>query len=473
MALNKLRPIRLQASLLYRGGSSHQPFRHVQAMAQGSHCQTSSVESLDFSDHKTVFKFKSTFDLLRSLSILRICSINMFVDNALPMMRWAEAILGNKIFSAIARPTFYRQFVGGDTEEELSKTCELMRSSGLRLMVCPAMEEDEGEGSGEEKYDFNTKYISEIGDMMVRAGAEKPCLQFKITAMMPADVVTKISGMVGKEYTMQQLAELVHRKISNEETISLPELSLQENTQLNLGVERLAGFGKAGVDKDLRLLVDAEYTYMNQGISVMALGMMLAFNKMKPVVWNTYQCYLKQALNTVSTEQQLVTSLGCCFGAKIVRGAYMEKERKLAKMKGYEDPVNDTYEETGEMYNRVVDYLLNHISTVGDRCNIVCGTHNEAGAIHVATTLTNLGIDPGSGQVVFGQIYGMADQISVPLASAGFTVYKSVPYGPLGEVLPYLSRRAAENRVVLAGARREQELLRKEIKRRRKEVLAI
>ena len=156
MALNKLRPIRLQASLLYRGGSSHQPFRHVQAMAQGSHCQTSSVESLDFSDHKTVFKFKSTFDLLRSLSILRICSINMFVDNALPMMRWAEAILGNKIFSAIARPTFYRQFVGGDTEEELSKTCELMRLSGLRLMVCPAMEEDEGEGSGEEKYDFNT-----------------------------------------------------------------------------------------------------------------------------------------------------------------------------------------------------------------------------------------------------------------------------------------------------------------------------
>ena len=143
------------------------------------------------------------------------------------------------------------------------------------------------------------------------------------------------------------------------------------------------------------------------------------------------------------------------------------------KMKGYEDPVNDTYEETGEMYNRVVDYLLNHISTVGDRCNIVCGTHNEAGAIHVATTLTNLGIDPGSGQVVFGQIYGMADQISVPLASAGFTVYKSVPYGPLGEVLPYLSRRAAENRVVLVGARREQELLRKEIKRRRKEVLAI
>jgi len=459
MAIHRIQPLQLRACL--RGS-----VLHSQALA--SHSQaTTSHDSLDFSDHKTVFKYKSMFDLVRSLSILRVCSINMFVDNALPLMKRAESLFGSRLFSAVARPTFYRQFVGGDTEAELHQTCELMRESGLRLMVCPAMEEDEGEGSGgEEKYDFNTAYIQEIGDMMVRAGAEKPCLQFKITAMMPADVVTKISGMVGEQHSLQHLAELVHHKIITGENINIAELTEVENNQLNRGVERLAGFGKAGVKNDLRLLVDAEYTYMNKGISVMALGMMLAFNRENPVVWNTYQCYLKQALNTVTSEQELISSLGCCFGAKIVRGAYMEKERKLAKLKGYEDPVNETYEATGEMYNRVVEYLAKHIAAVGDRCNIVCGTHNEAGAIHAAATLSKVGIAPGSGQVVFGQIYGMADQISVPLAAAGYTVYKSVPYGPLGEVLPYLSRRAAENRVVLAGARREQELLIKEIKRR-------
>ena len=458
MAIHRIQPLQLRACL--RGSVLHN-----QALA--SHSQATSHDSLDFSDHKTVFKYKSMFDLVRSLSILRVCSINMFVDNALPLMKRAESLFGSRLFSAVARPTFYRQFVGGDTEAELHQTCELMRESGLRLMVCPAMEEDEGEGSGgEEKYDFNTAYIQEIGDMMVRAGAEKPCLQFKITAMMPADVVTKISGMVGEQHSLQHLAELVHHKIITGDNINIAELSEVENNQLNRGVERLAGFGKAGVKNDLRLLVDAEYTYMNKGISVMALGMMLAFNRENPVVWNTYQCYLKQALNTVTSEQELISSLDCCFGAKIVRGAYMEKERKLAKLKGYEDPVNETYEATGEMYNRVVEYLAKHIAAVGDRCNIVCGTHNEAGAIHAAATLSKVGIAPGSGQVVFGQIYGMADQISVPLAAAGYTVYKSVPYGPLGEVLPYLSRRAAENRVVLAGARREQELLIKEIKRR-------
>ena len=225
-------------------------------------------------------------------------------------------------------------------------------------------------------------------------------------------------------------------------------------------------FGREGMKQELRLLVDGEYTYMNPGISALALGMMMAFNKEQPVVWNTYQCYLSATLDNITKDLAVAETAGCCFGAKIVRGAYLEKERKLALDQGYPDPINPTYEATGQMYDHVVDFMTEHISKVGDRCNIVCGTHNEAGALHAASRLTELAIEPKSDRVVFGQIFGMADQISVPMAAAGLTVYKSVPYGPLGEVLPYLSRRAAENRVVLAGARREQEMLVKELRRR-------
>ena len=183
-------------------------------------------------------------------------------------------------------------------------------------------------------------------------------------------------------------------------------------------------------------------------------------------MWNTYQCYLKQALNTISSEMEVVASFDKCFGAKIVRGAYMDKERRLARELGYEDPVNESYEATAGMYNRVVDFMLEAISRslARDRVNIVVATHNEAGALHAASKMLSLGIPPDSGHVVFGQvssntlalifdckrssrimcvlsqIYGMAEQISIPLAAAGFTVYKSVPYGPLTEVLPYLSR---------------------------------
>ena len=105
---------------------------------------------LDFTDHQTVFQHKSTGELLRTLAILKLCSINKFVDNALPLMRMGERLLGDRIFSKLARPTFYRQFVGGDTEEELRVTSQSLDRAGIRLMVCPAMEEDVGEGTGEE-----------------------------------------------------------------------------------------------------------------------------------------------------------------------------------------------------------------------------------------------------------------------------------------------------------------------------------
>ena len=104
------------------------------------------------------------------------------------------------------------------------------------------------------------------------------------------------------------------------------------------------------------------------------------------MVWNTYQCYLKAAQTTISSELAVVEAFGRSFGAKIVRGAYMEKERKLARERGYEDPVNESYEKTGEMYNRVIELMLEHIARVGEQnCNIVCATHNEAGATHAAS----------------------------------------------------------------------------------------
>ena len=190
---------------------------------------------LDFTDHRTVFQHKSFAELLRSLVILKACSINKFVDNALPLMRFGEKYLGERIFSSLARPTFYRQFVGGDTEEELKRTNATLAKAGIRLMVCPAMEEDAGEGGGvEDKYDFNTEYITEIGRMMVRSGAVKPCLQFKITAMMPADIVVKMTSMLGEgSISLSEMAEQVKH--------FLPSLNLEFHPGCCFHHERRAG----------------------------------------------------------------------------------------------------------------------------------------------------------------------------------------------------------------------------------------
>lgn len=424
-------------------------------------------DNIDFSDHKTVFRYRRTADLLRSLAILKVCSLDRFVDNALPVMRACERVLGQRLFSLVARPTFYAQFVGGDTEQELRLTYKKLSEAGIHLMVCPALEEDQGEGGSEEKYERNMTYIAHIGDMMLRAGEPAPCLQFKVTALLPADLLTGLSSHIGRDIQLGELAHRIGGALASGARLDLTSwLPADLNAQLNRGLGLIARFGRDGERKGLRLLVDAEYTYMNPGISAVALGMMLAFNAERAVVWNTYQCYLKEALRTLRNHMDVVESAGKCFGAKIVRGAYMEKERMLAAKKGYPDPICDTYEDTGRMYDSVAELMVEKVVQMGKRCNVVLGTHNEVSTLRAAARIRTSGLDPGSGEVVFGQIYGMADQISVPLAQAGFTVYKSVPYGPLGEVLPYLSRRAAENRMVMAGARRERELLTQELYRR-------
>ena len=258
-------------------------------------------------------------------------------------------------------------------------------------------------------------------------------------------------------------ADLVHqlqRPFRNEGLGQVEGLDADETKALEEGLLRHKILADFALPRGLKLLCDAEYTYMNDGISVVALAMMKHYNTSEAKVGNTYQCYLKNALNTISQEFDIVTQNGDAkFGAKIVRGAYMEKERKLAKSQNYPDPVNDTYEATGEMYQKVIGFLL-------ERSNgyTVIATHNEDAVGKIAQKLRH--IQEPKGHFVFAQIYGMGEQITMPLANDGFTVYKSVPYGPLEEVLPYLSRRVAENRAVLSGARKERDLLASELRRR-------
>ncbi|KAK8734267.1 hypothetical protein OTU49_006097, partial [Cherax quadricarinatus] len=229
---------------------------------------------------------------------------------------------------------------------------------------------------------------------------------------------------------------------------------------------RLYKLGDRCVALGVVLAVDAEYTYTNPAINLLTLAMMKVFNcSSTPIIWNTYQGYLKRGRENLEHDLHVVQALGAevGFGAKLVRGAYLERERSQAQLQGYPDPVNDTYENTNAMYDSMVKVMLQEVARKRDRRAVVVATHNEASVKHAAATMERLGIEPLEGSVVFGQVYGMAENISVPLAASGFLVYKSVPSGSMLEVMPYLSRRANENRAVLRGARRERQLLSEEL----------
>jgi len=219
-------------------------------------------------------------------------------------------------------------------------------------------------------------------------------------------------------------------------------------------------------------MVDAEQSYFQPAIHRLAIEMMRTYNTESAIVFNTQQCYLKKALKTVTLDLEQANRQGFYYGAKLVRGAYMEQERARAKLLGYKDPINPDYEATSAMYHSVLDECLRRIKALKDagedpqRVGIMVASHNADTVRYGVKRMEELGLDPQERVLCFAQLLGMCDQITFPLGQSGYSVYKYVPYGPVNEVLPYLSRRANENGGMLTKVAMEKALLRKELVRR-------
>ncbi|XP_062398655.1 proline dehydrogenase 1, mitochondrial [Sardina pilchardus] len=245
----------------------------------------------------------------------------------------------------------------------------------------------------------------------------------------------------------------------------LNKFTEEEEEQMKRMLQRMDVLAKHAVENNVRLMVDAEQTYFQPAISRLTLEMQRIFNRESPVIFNTYQCYLKEAFDNVSMDVELSRREGWYFGAKLVRGAYMYQERSRAEEIGYEDPINPDYESTNQMYHKCLDYVLEEIGN-SRSANVMVASHNLDTVKFTLRRMNELELAPTDKKVYFGQLLGMCDQISFPLGQAGFPVYKYVPYGPVSEVIPYLVRRAQENRGFMKGAQGERDLLWKELVRR-------
>ncbi|XP_030630426.1 hydroxyproline dehydrogenase [Chanos chanos] len=419
---------------------------------------------LTFEDPQA-FKVKSIWELLRALGVFRLCSFPVLVNNCGKLMSFARTVLGKRGFSMVLRPSVYAQFVAGETENEIAESMEKMSSLGLHPMLAVPIEEDLGESTGERRYDDNLATMLECVRMShSNAWSRDPMMQLKITALVNPDLCVKLTSLLNEEqYDLDVLVRAM-----NGEHIIFPGLNEKENTHFLCSLHRLNQIGEASVNK-VRVLVDAEYTYMNPALSLITMAMMKKFNKDGAWIWNTYQCYLKESRALLLDAIRLSVDHSFCFGVKLVRGAYMDKERKLALQKDKTDPIHQSWEHTNDSYNGCLDIMLNLISQEPARYMIIVATHNEESVRHAVTRMGELGIDKDGGSVCFGQLLGMCDHVSLTLAQQGFSVYKSVPYGSVDDTLPYLVRRAQENRTVLQGIRKERDLLRQELHRRIKE----
>ncbi|XP_015929456.2 hydroxyproline dehydrogenase-like [Parasteatoda tepidariorum] len=442
---------------------------HLQSSIVADEVTPRALKGITFDDYKECFGYKSTWELLRAISVLQLCSVEKIADNSLELMKAAEKLVGVRGLRLLFKPTVYNQFVGGETTEELRACTRSLARTGMRAMLAATLEEDVGEGKDEIVYNNNCQRILNAIGIVTTEDIKSPMIQLKLSGLLSADMLLTVGNIyAGHNNKLSLIKALAEGMSEGKLQDSLLDEALDEAQKrcLERALERFKKIGTEAKRKGVKVLVDAEITYLNPGLSCLALAAVAVFNLDASVIWNTYQCYLRDAEILLKEELSLVTELGCHFGAKLVRGAYMSQERSRAQKLKISDPVCENYTATCNNYNKILSFLLDKHYTMGPQCQFIIASHNVESIKFAVKKIEDMNMDKDLQSVCFGQLYGMCDQVSNPLMRVGLPVYKSIPYGKIDEVLPYLARRAVENKSVLEGARNELILLKKELRRR-------
>jgi proline dehydrogenase len=277
-----------------------------------------------------------------------------------------------------------------------------------------------------------------------------PFMSIKVTGFARFALLEKLDAAATDRSGYQGT---VHTEVLNEE----------EKAEWERVVKRMERIIGAAADHKVGVLVDAEETWIQDPVDALTMQMMEKYNRNRVVVFNTIQLYRHDRLQFLKDSFAQAQSKQFILGAKLVRGAYMEKERKRAEEKGYPSPIQPDKASSDRDYNTAVEYCLDHIEQI----SLIVASHNEYSNLRATQLLDEKKIPHNHKHVHFSQLYGMSDNITFNLAKAGFAVSKYLPFGPIGDVIPYLMRRAQENSSVSGQTGRELGLIRKEVERRK------
>ena len=332
----------------------------------------------------------------------------------------------------LVKATLFEQFCGGETREESMKPVIRMFKRGVGSIFDYSIEGKEEEAT----FDAVCQEIKDIVKFSVGNPAI-PFIVFKPTAFGRIDIYEA----VGKN-------------------TDLTESQKEEWARV---VKRFDEVCQLCHENNKKVMVDAEESWMQDAADHLVEEMMEKYNREKPIVWNTIQMYRTGRIEYMQENLQRAKEKGYFIGYKIVRGAYMEKERERATEMNYPDPIQPNKDASNKNYNAAIDFVMENI----DRVSGFFGTHNEVSTELVMNKLKAKTLENSSESIYFGQLYGMSDNITYTLADQKYNVAKYLPYGPVKDVVPYLTRRAEENTSVAGQTGRELSLISKELKCRK------
>lgn len=350
---------------------------------------------------------------------------------------------------SLIRKTIFQQFVGGETLEETSYVAKKLGEYNVEVILDYGVE---GGQDGETGFDHaSEEFIRVINYASTQANI--PFISIKVTGFARFSLLEKIDAIMNKTE-----GSLIKRYLQ-----AIEILPAAEKEEWHRVRKRMLDICETAAAKNTGVLVDAEETWIQDPVDALTTLMMDTFNKENAIVYNTIQLYRHDRLQFLKDTHKDTLSKNFILGVKLVRGAYMEKERKRANEMNYPSPIQPDKVSCDKDYNAAVEFCIKKLQHIA----VIIASHNEYSNLYTTELLIQNGLSLRHPHVHFSQLYGMSDNITFNLARSGCSVSKYLPFGPIKDVIPYLMRRAQENSSVSGQTGRELSLIRKEIKRRR------
>ena len=404
-------------------------------------------ESVSFENTANAFAYKTDKELKKAKFLFYSMGYASLVKLGTRLTPWM--IRSGMPVKGLIRDTIFSQFVGGETLEETAAVCRKLGEYHVQVILDYGVEGGEEGDKGFE--DACGEFIRVIEYAATQPNI--PFMSIKVTGFARFGLLEKLeSGMSGA------VGSLMKRY-----AVALETLEAVEAAEWEAVGRRMRRICQAAADRKVGVLVDAEETWIQGPVDVLTILMMEQFNRGRAVVYNTIQFYRHDRLVFLQDSFEAAVQRDFILGAKLVRGAYMEKERKRALAAGTVSPIQPDKEATDRDYNSGVAFCIAHL----ERIATIVASHNEYSNLHAVQLLQGRGLPLDHPHIHFSQLYGMSDNITFNLAKAGCAVSKYLPFGPIRDVIPYLMRRAQENSSVSGQTGRELGLIRKELKRRR------
>lgn len=424
-------------------------------------------------DVKGLFSSAPTGKLIRSFLTLKMVATEPVVDLGTWVMRSGlmKTALFRGMVVGVTKATFFDHFVAGRNHQEAGEIVKMLWNDGLSGMLDYGLEHAYDNVS----CDLNMEaFIQTIESTKSLPLSSVSAVVVKITAICPVDLLKRMSDLLRWEYKEKSYnlpwkmntlpiftdsSPLYH-------TLHKPEaLNSQEEENLELAHQRLHSIIQKCQESNVPLVIDAEETLIQPAIDYFTYSAAILHSEDdSPMIYGTFQAYLKDTKERLVCAKKAADKMGLRMGVKLVRGAYMSTESQIAASLGHDSPIHNSIKHTHDCYNDCASFMLNEIANGPG--SLVLATHNFESGKLAAAKARDLGIGKDRQKLQFAQLYGMAEAMTYGLKNAGFQVSKYLPFGPVEQIMPYLVRRAEENKGMLSTSSLDRQLMKLELKRR-------